>query len=293
MPPKPVGQPTRGFTAPNRLRLADTYLLVAEPGRLRRASLFIDLGFGAAPVTTIESFERFRRVNPALSVVGVEIDACRVQAALPFRRERLDFREGGFNLPLAEGERPTLVRAFNVLRQYPEEQVPDALWTISRSLPPGALLMEGTSDPPGRHVCFWLWERTASALAGHVRAGEPPMRRATLVFGVRHRPGFSPRDLQPFLPRELIHHAGPGGAADAFFGAWERAWMSHAGQAVRERWRGAALALARRGYRVDCRPGLLSRSLLALRCTPADDAVSSVFLPAQGWSVAPAAFHPR
>lgn len=274
-----VGQPTRGFTAPNRLRLADTYLLVAEIGHLRRASLFIDLGFGASPVTTVESYERFRRANPALSVLGVEIDAGRVQAALPFRREGLDFRNGGFNLPLAPSEQPTLVRAFNVLRQYPEDQVLEALWTMARSLPPGALLLEGTSGPTGRHVCFWVWERTAGRVASHVRAGELPMRRTTLVLGARLRPGFSPRDLQPFLPRELIHRAEPGGAADTFFGAWERAWMSHAGLVPRERWRRSALSLAKLGYRVRCTPGLLHRSLLALRCAPAAAAATSVFSP--------------
>ncbi len=279
MSPKPVGQPTRGFTAPNRLRLADTYLLVAERGHLCRAGLFVDLGYGASPVTTVESYERFRRVNPALSVLGVEIDACRVEAALPFQRGGLDFRLGGFNLPLEASEQPMLVRAFNVLRQYSEEQVLDALWTIARCLPPGALLVEGTSDPAGRHVCFWVWERTAATVPSHVRGGELPMRRTTLVFGARLRPGFSPRDLQPFLPKELIHHAEPGGTADTFFAAWERGWMSHAASAARERWRRAALSLAGRGYCVDCRPGLLNRSLLALRCAPAADAVSSVFRP--------------
>lgn len=279
MPARPLGQPTRGFTAPNRLRLSDTYLLVAEREHLRRASLFVDLGFGASPVTTVESYERFRRVNPALGVLGVEIDAARVQAALPFRREGLDFRLGGFNLPLQASEQPTLVRAFNVFRQYPEEQVLDALSTMARSLPPGALLVEGTCDPAGRHVGFWVWERTAASAASHIRAAEPPMRRTTLVFGVRLRPGFSPRDLQPFLPRELINRAEPGGTADTFFAAWERAWMSHAGSTARERWRRSALSLARLGYRVDCRPGLLGRSLLALRCAPAAAAVSSVFVP--------------
>lgn len=53
-------------------------------------------------------------------MVGVEIDPERVAAALPDRQPGLDFRLGGFNLPLEPGERAAVVRAFNVLRQYPE-----------------------------------------------------------------------------------------------------------------------------------------------------------------------------
>ena len=264
MAPKPEGQVTRGFTAPNRLRLVDTYVLVALAEHLRRTPLFVDVGYGAEPITTLESFERFRRTNPALRALGIEIEPSRVAAAEPYRREGMDFRLGGFNLPLLQGERPMLVRAFNVLRQYAEADVRDALWSLAHVLPPGALLLEGTSDPFGRHVCFWVWERTAAAVPKHIRRGPPPLARKWLVFGARLHSEFRPRDFQPYLPKELIHHAEPGGALDSFFAAWERGWDLGAGRSPRERWAAAAAGLSDAGYDVDRRRRVLDRSLLAV-----------------------------
>jgi len=274
---RPIGQVTRGFTAPNRLRLVDTYVLVALAPHLRRSSLFIDLGYGAEPVTTVESFTRFRRANPGLAALGIEIDAARVAAAEPYIREGLSFRRGGFNLPLEPGEAPGLVRVFNVLRQYGEHEVADALWSLARGLPPGAILIEGTSDPLGRHVCFWVWDRAAAALPVHGRQGELPFVRRWLVFGARPHPAFSPRDLQAYLPKELIHHAGPGDPADRFFAAWSRGWLAAAALPSRERWRAAAVGLARAGFGVSRQRGLLNRSLLALHCTPTRDPIEAVF----------------
>src|SRR5262245_46032818 len=125
---KPEGQPTRGKTAVNRLRRVDSFFLRYDPalissqdGAFARA-LYVDLGYGAEPTTTLESAARLRRVNPSLSVLGVEIDPQRVAAARPFADAQTDFRLGGFNLPLRNGESVRLVRAFNVLRQYDESQ---------------------------------------------------------------------------------------------------------------------------------------------------------------------------
>ena len=261
--PRPEGHPTRGFTAPNPLRLVDTYVLVAHREQLGRASLFVDLGYGSEPVTTAESFDRFRRVRPLSRALGIEIEPERVVAAQPFQREGLEFRLGGFNLPLEAGDEPGVIRAFNVLRQYPETSVNDALWSVSRSMPPGALLIEGTSDPYGRHVCFWVWERDGSAMPLHVRRGELPLQRKWLVFGARLHEAFSPRDIQPFLPKELIHHAEPGGALDSLFASWERAWDAAAGRVPRDRWLAASEALHGAGHQIDRRRGLLRRSLLA------------------------------
>lgn len=265
MAPKPEGQVTRGFTAPNRLRLVDTYVLVALAEHLGRTPLFVDVGYGAEPITTVESFERFRAANPALHALGVEIEPARVAAAEPYRRDGMDFRLGGFNLPLLDGEQPMLARAFNVLRQYAEADVRDALWSLAHVLPPGALLLEGTSDPFGRHVCFWVWERTGAVVPKHTRRGEPPLVRKSLVFGARLHTDFRPRDFQPYLPKELIHHAEPGGSLDAFFGAWERGWDIGAGRSLRERWSAAASSLPGAGYDVDRRRRVLERSLLAVK----------------------------
>ncbi|MEW5939299.1 MAG: methylase, partial [Chloroflexota bacterium] len=103
---KPEGQPTRGKTADNRLRRVDNFLLLYDPSLLTRTqggfadSLFVDLGYGFDPRTSLESARRFRRVNPSLPILGVEIDKERVEAALHFADDKTFFRLGGFNLPL-------------------------------------------------------------------------------------------------------------------------------------------------------------------------------------------------
>src|SRR5574339_1065505 len=120
---KPEGQPTRGKTASNRLRRVDNFLLLYEPSLLTRTdgpfarALFVDLGYGFDARTTLESAARFRRVNPHLPILGVEIERERVETALPYADEKTFFLLGGFNLPLKENEHVRYIRAFNVLRQ--------------------------------------------------------------------------------------------------------------------------------------------------------------------------------
>ncbi|WP_344839238.1 hypothetical protein [Nonomuraea dietziae] len=119
---KPVGSVTRGTTGVNRLRRADRWL-TAVHGRLLRAAerpLVVDLGYGASHTTTLELFTRVRAVAPDAEVVGIEIDPARVALARPYEREGLSFVLGGFELPVSRP--PTVVRAFNVLRQYGEAE---------------------------------------------------------------------------------------------------------------------------------------------------------------------------
>ncbi|HET59219.1 MAG TPA: class I SAM-dependent methyltransferase, partial [Chloroflexi bacterium] len=151
-PPKGTqGVITRGKTAHNRLRRVDTFvLLYARECLTSPDALFVDLGYGEEAITTLESAQRFRKVNGRLPVVGVEIDPGRVAAGKPFEDEQTSFRLGGFNLPLREGECPTVIRAFNVLRQYNQSDVMPAWQTLAASMADGGLLIEGTSDPFGR-----------------------------------------------------------------------------------------------------------------------------------------------
>ncbi len=106
---KPEGQPTRGKTASNRLRRVDNFILLYEPSLLTRTdglfadSMFVDLGYGFDARTTLESARRFRRLNPDLRILGVELEQERVDAARPFADEKTFFRLGGFNLLLKEG----------------------------------------------------------------------------------------------------------------------------------------------------------------------------------------------
>lgn len=282
---RPQGQPTRGKTAPNRLRRVDTFLTLYDPGLLRRedgafaGSLLVDLGYGFEPVTTLESAARLRRLNPELRVLGVEIDPERVAAAQPFADGQTFFRLGGFNLPLLAGERARCIRAFNVLRQYPEDAVEEAYRWLAAGLLPGGLLVEGTSEPFGR-----LWvanvvrrregggQRTAirgqrSEDGGEGLAGAELAREA-LVFGVNLRHGFDPSALQAVLPKNLIHRVTPGEPIFDLFGEWKRAAQETSSVQVwgaRAWFRAAAGRLAQRGYAVTLRRRWLDQGLLVVR----------------------------
>ena len=146
---RPLGQITRGKTAPNRLRRVDNFICQYDPGLLRLRALencfYVDLGYGAEPFTTLESAARLRRFNPHLPVLGIEIDPERVSRALPFADEQTLFRLGGFNVPLQPGETVRLIRAMNVLRQYEEAEFLSAVAQMGHSLIPGGLLLEGQS----------------------------------------------------------------------------------------------------------------------------------------------------
>ncbi len=255
---RPLGTVTRGKTAPNRLRKTDTFLAVAYPELLRRLpGLYVDLGYGAYPVTSLETLARLRRLNPRLRVLGVEIDPERVAEAQPFTRPGLEFRLGGFNLPLQPDERAAVVRAFNVLRQYDEAAREAALTALGAALAPGGLLLEGTCDPTGRLMTFNLY----------ARAETPTLTRLALVLAPSLRREFQPRQLQAVLPKNFIHHAEPGGLIDQFFRAWHTSWQwaRAAGRDQRQVFRRAAARLRDHyGYALDPRPSLLQRGFLAL-----------------------------
>jgi hypothetical protein len=256
-PRRLLGQVTRGKTAPNRLRQTETFLAVAYREWVRRMpGLYVDLGYGAYPVTSVETLRRLRRLNPGLRVLGVEIDPDRVAQAQPLAEPGLEFRLGGFNLPLRPGETVSVIRAFNVLRQYDEAAVAGALAALSAPLTRGGLILEGTSDPLGRLLVFNLFQRQADGL-----------ERTGLVFAPRLRPGFLPRQFQAVLPKNYIHHAQPGGPVDRFFAAWHAAWQrarAHA-SAPRQTFALAAQRLAQHyGYDLDARPALLRRGFLVL-----------------------------
>jgi hypothetical protein len=232
---------------------------VAYPELVRHLpGLYVDLGYGAYPITSVETLQRLGRLNPRLRVLGVEIDPARVAAAEPFARPGLDFRLGGFNLPLRPGETVSVIRAFNVLRQYDEAAVAEALVALAAPLTTGGLLLEGTSDPLGRLLTFNVHHKP--------RAGGA-LERAALVLAPTLHAGFLPRQFQPVLPKNFIHHAEPGGPIDRFFAAWHAAWQHARARAAdpRQVFAQAALRLADAyGYTVDRRPALLRRGFLVL-----------------------------
>jgi hypothetical protein len=184
--------------------------------------LVIDLGFGALPITTLELAARLRTVRTDVSVLGLEIDPDRVATARAAGTTGADFALGGFELA---GRHPVLVRAFNVLRQYPVEEVPAAWATMQAALAPGGLIMEGTCDELGRRCCWVLLD------------ADGPVS-LTLACDPMHID--RPSDLAERLPKVLIHHNVPGQPIYTLLTAADRAWAAAAGHGVfgpRTRWR--------------------------------------------------------
>jgi hypothetical protein len=258
---KPEGQPTRGKTASNRLRRVDNFILLYEPSLLTRTdglfaySLFVDLGYGFEARTTLESAERFRKVNPNLKILGVEIDKERVEAAIPFADDKTFFRLGGFNLPLKENEHVRLIRAFNVLRQYEEKDFAPAYERLAQYVLPGGLMIEGTSTPYGQ-----IW--TAN-IARRMESSEWKME--ALVFSTNFRLGFEVEEFQTVLPKNLIHHMIKGEPIYEFFEAWKASAAETSAMktfGARQWFLQAAEALTKRGYKINLQKKFLSRGYL-------------------------------
>jgi len=258
---KPEGQPTRGKTAANRLRRADNFILLYESALLSRTdglfadSLFVDLGYGFDARTTLESAMRFRRVNPQLKILGVEIDKERVDAALPFADEKTFFRLGGFNLPLGKNEHARLVRAFNVLRQYDEKDFAPAYERLAEYTLPGGLMIEGTSTPYGQ-----IWSANLAR-----RLDKAEWKMEALVFSTNFRLGFDAGEFQTILPKNYIHRMVEGEGIHDFFEAWKRAAAETTAAktfGLKQWFSAAAEGLAARGFRVDLHRKWLSKGWL-------------------------------
>ncbi|RIX30493.1 class I SAM-dependent methyltransferase [Amnibacterium setariae] len=207
----PVGRVTRGTTGVNRLRRVDRYLAALPQLRAVASPLVVDLGYGARPWTTLELADRLRSVAPRVRVLGLEIDPERVAEALPSAASGVDFALGGFEVPTPGGERPLLIRAMNVLRQYEEAEVP-AAWTRTASrLAPDGLLVDGTCDELGR-ICSWV----------DVAPDGSPVR---FTISLRLAGLESPSVVAERLPKALIHRNVPGERVHDLLAALETAWV--------------------------------------------------------------------
>ncbi len=217
---------TRGTTGPNRLRRVDRWLAGPQGWRLRRAAdpLVADLGYGSSPVTALELLNRLRAVRPDVEVLGIEIDPARVLEAATWRRTGLDFALGGFELPVPGGRSPVLVRAFNVLRQYSEDDVPGAWRRLCERLAPDGLLVDGTCDEAGRRAA-WIAVGAQGPLS--------------LTLSLRLADLELPSEVAARLPKALIHRNMPGERVHGFLADLDRAWAlaaAHGGFGVRQRW---------------------------------------------------------
>jgi len=258
---RPLGQPTRGKTASNRLRRVDNFILLYEPSLLTRTdglfaeAMFVDLGYGFDARTTLESAERFRCVNPDLKILGVEIEKERVEAAQPFADEKTFFRLGGFNLPLKEGEHVRLIRAFNVLRQYEEKDFAPAYERLAQYVLPGGLMIEGTSNPFGS-----IWCSNVGRMMD-----DRQWTMEALVFSTNFRMGFDIEDFQAILPKNLIHHVVTGEPIFDFFEAWKQSAAETAAMKTfgpRQWFVASAERLAERGYPIATQRKWLTKGFL-------------------------------
>jgi hypothetical protein len=224
---KPLGAVTRGTTNPNRLRRVDNFIAYRCGGLLAAATtpLVVDLGYGATPVTTMELRARLAAaVRRDVTVVGLEIDPVRVSAAQQSADPpHLEFRRGGFELA---GLRPVVVRAFNVLRQYAEDEVADAWRTMTAT---GAFLVEGTCDELGR-IATW------ACVDG---SGPQTLTMSARLSDLDHPATFAER-----LPKSLIHRNVPGEPIHEVLRRLGAAWDAAATPfGPRQRWLSAVARL--------------------------------------------------
>lgn len=263
---RPVGQVTRGKTALNRLRQIDTFIALAYPHLLTdrsptgEAPLIVDVGYGAQPWTALEMLDRWRRINPRLRLLGLEIEPERVTAALPHADPpAIRFALGGFNVADLTGSNTVrIMRAYNVLRQYDEHEVAPALQTMSAALEPDGLLIEGTSNPTGRMVAFDLYRKSVPPA---------PLQHEALVFGSNLRTVIEPADFQTILPKRLIHRMLET-RLSSFFNDWKHCYALARGNGYlspRRLWvQAGSLLRTQFGYPIDPRQRLLRRGYLVV-----------------------------
>lgn len=245
-----IGTVTRGTTNTNRLRRVDRW--VAAQPVLRRTSdpLVVDLGYGASGVTALELHQRLAKARPDIEVVGLEIEPARVRTAdeqlvavragrTGFAPDaRIRFALGGFEVPLPDGRRAAVIRAFNVLRQYDEAEVAAAWDRMRARLQPGGLLVEGTCDEIGR-IASWI----------ALDPGGPQ----SLTVSLRLRGLDAPSIVAERLPKALIHRNVPGERVHAFLAELDRLWRIHSPLAAygpSQRWIAVAQGMRDAGWPV-------------------------------------------
>lgn len=233
---------TRGKTRPGRLSRLDALLPQLVPELATGDGAVVDLGLGAVPWTTQELRSALAAWNPDLLLVGAEVDTDRLAAAARADPSLL-LVGAGFDLPL----RPRLIRAVNLLRQYPLDQVADAHARLGRALAPGGAALVGATDRTGDRFGVHVLRRRATGLV-----------REALVLGTTWDRGFAPLALRDHLPRDLRHRVRPGEAIYAFFCDWTAAWHDTRTAWPQESFSRsvAALARARPGVRLAA-PGVL------------------------------------
>ena len=235
----PEGRITRGTTGTNRLRRVDRWIAASPAFLSPAAPLVVDLGYGAAPWTAVELFDRLRAANPATSVVGIEIDPERVAAAKDAERPGLRFVRGGFEVPVPGGATVDVIRAMNVLRQYDESEVLGAWARMTERLALTGMLVDGTCNEIGR-IASWV----------AIDRGGPRTFTVSLRLAELERPGI----VAERLPKILSHRNVPGEPVHELLTRLDRFWQHAAPYAEFgpvQRWRETVARLRESGWPVE------------------------------------------
>jgi hypothetical protein len=230
-----IGHVTRGTTGTNRLRRIDRWIAQLPAFTKAEHPLVVDLGYGASATTSLELHQRLSKTRPDVEVVGIEIEPERVRIANERAKPGVSFRLGGFEVP---GERPVIIRALNVLRQYDEGQVDDAWRRMIGRLHPGGVLVEGTCNEVGR-IASWVDATT-----------DGPQ---TLTISLRLAGLDQPSIVAERLPKVLIHRNVPGERIHELMKDLDRWWAVHAGLGVyspAQRWVAVVQSLKESGWPV-------------------------------------------
>ncbi|MEC8052373.1 MAG: hypothetical protein VX210_16385 [Myxococcota bacterium] len=163
---------TRGKTKPNRHSLwlawfAEQYNQL-EPFCDRS---IIDLGYGEKPYSVFELHEASRGFASPPSIIGIERAHHRHQQALAERHPEISFILDETVEFCRYQPPPKLIRALNVLRQYPPSEVASIRRGWLATSPGDVLLTEGTTDRDGDTLAMWCQSNDAPS---------------TLVFGQHH-----------------------------------------------------------------------------------------------------------
>ena len=187
----------RGRTRKGRIELLDQ-LFESAFFELPEQGHAVDLGYGDSPVTTLDWATALKSGAHKLKVVGVETDSSRVQTAKDLEAGGVCFYQGSFDLYPLGLDSIAVIRCMNVLRGYPLESVKSAQAAMLKSLIPGGLLLEGSTDTEGHLLTSHIWRRSDNGVAYE-----------GLLLATDFRRGFSPRMFRDVLPRDLRRHVKP------------------------------------------------------------------------------------
>lgn len=235
---KPLGTVTRGTTNPNRLRRVDRYM-ASLPIVRNEKPIVVDLGFGASPITAVELLDRLKKINPDVHVVGIEIERERVERGLAIANDHLHFLHGGFETPLPQqfsNRKASVIRAFNVLRQYDESEVAEAWSQMQSRLEEDGVLIEGTCDEIGR-LSSWITLDKREPLS--------------LTISLRLLGLDLPSKVAERLPKALIHRNFDGEKVFDFLNALDAAWKNNSPLAVfgaSQRWIATCKQMRNQGW---------------------------------------------